>query len=90
MSETVIVAIISFVGTIAGSLMGVIATSKLLNYRVDKLEEKVEDIEQIRERINKCEETNQVQNTKLQYISNQLDENKEKIDKLLERVPANA
>lgn len=41
MSEAVLVAIISGVCTLLGSLAGVLATSKLTNYRLKKLEEQV-------------------------------------------------
>ena len=40
MSDTVLVAILSVVGTFGGSLLGILAANKLLNYRIDKVEEK--------------------------------------------------
>lgn len=42
MSDVVIVAIISFAGTILGSLFGIITANKLSNYRIEQLEKKVE------------------------------------------------
>lgn len=42
MSETIIVAILGFAGTVLGSLCGVLAANKLTNYRIQKLEEKVD------------------------------------------------
>ena len=42
MSETMIVALLGFAGTIVGSLCGVLAANKLTNYRIQKLEEKVD------------------------------------------------
>lgn len=41
MSDTVIVAIIGLCGSGLGSLIGVIASSKLTQYRIQKLEEQV-------------------------------------------------
>lgn len=41
MSEVVIVAIIGCLGSVLGSLLGIIATSKLTQYRLSQLEEKV-------------------------------------------------
>lgn len=41
MSEAVIVAILGFAGTLAGSLLGVLAAQKLTQYRLAQLEEKV-------------------------------------------------
>lgn len=40
MSETVLVAILSLVGTFGGSLLGILAANKLINYRIGKVEEK--------------------------------------------------
>lgn len=42
MSAEVVVALVSLVSTIAGSLCGVLASSRLTTYRIQELEEKVE------------------------------------------------
>lgn len=42
MDSTVIVGLFSLVGTCIGSLAGIIASNKLINYRLDKLEKKVD------------------------------------------------
>ena len=42
MSETVIVALLSLIGTLGGTLGGILATSKLSNYRIEQLEKKVD------------------------------------------------
>ena len=41
MTETVFVALIGFAGTLAGSLLGVLAAQKLTQYRLAQLEDKV-------------------------------------------------
>ena len=41
MENTVIVAVIGCLGSVLGSLLGIIATSKLTQYRLEQLEEKV-------------------------------------------------
>lgn len=41
MNEAIIVAILGFAGTLAGSLLGVLAAQKLTQYRLSQLEEKV-------------------------------------------------
>ena len=51
MSETVIVAMISLLGTLGGSLCGIIASSKLTSYRIQQLEEKVEKHNKVIERV---------------------------------------
>lgn len=42
MDNTVIVALISLLGTLAGSLSGIVISSKLTNYRLEQLEKKVD------------------------------------------------
>ena len=41
MTEAVIVAIIGFLGAVIGSGLGVLASAKLTNYRLEQLEKKV-------------------------------------------------
>lgn len=41
MNDVIIVAIIGCLGSVLGSLLGIIATSKLTQYRLGQLEEKV-------------------------------------------------
>ena len=42
MDHTIVVALISLAGTIIGSLGGILVSNKLTNYRIQKLEEKVD------------------------------------------------
>ena len=42
LSETIIIAILSLIGTFFGSLSGVITSAKLTNFRLKQLENKVE------------------------------------------------
>lgn len=42
MSDNIIVALLGLVGTLAGSFLGVIASQKLTQYRLDRLEKKVD------------------------------------------------
>lgn len=41
MSEAVIIALIGFAGAVVGSALGVLASAKLTNYRLEQLEKKV-------------------------------------------------
>lgn len=50
MDSTIIVAIISFIGTCFGTIGGIVASSKLINYRLSELEEKVKKHNNIIER----------------------------------------
>ena len=42
MSETVIVALIAFCGTLLGTFGGIVTSSKLTSYRIEQLEKKVD------------------------------------------------
>lgn len=42
LNDTVIIAIISFLGTILGTFSGIVTSSKLTNYRLEQLEKKVD------------------------------------------------
>ena len=42
MSETVLVAVLALVGTLGGSLLGILAANKLTNYRIEQLEKQLE------------------------------------------------
>lgn len=55
MSEEIIVALLSFAGTLAGSLLGVLAAQKLTQYRLAQLEEKVNRHNNLIERTYKLE-----------------------------------
>lgn len=55
MSETIIVAVISLIGTLGGSLGGILVANKLTNYRVEQLEKKVEKHNSVVERTFKLE-----------------------------------
>ncbi len=50
-----IVAILSLIGTLGGSLFGILAASKLTNYRIQQLEEKVEKHNKVIDRVYKLE-----------------------------------
>lgn len=41
MTDAIIVAIISLFGTLGGSLLGILTSAKLTNYRIEQLEKKV-------------------------------------------------
>ncbi len=51
MNSTIIVALISLVGTLAGSLGGILVSSKLTNYRIEQLEKKVDKHNNFAEKI---------------------------------------
>ena len=55
MDSTIIVAVISFVGTLLGTIGGILAANKLTNYRIEQLEKKVDKHNTVIERTFKLE-----------------------------------
>ena len=55
MNDTVVVAAFSLTRTVIGSLMGILTANKLVNYRLKKLEEKVQAHNNLIERTYKLE-----------------------------------
>lgn len=56
MDKEIIVALVSMAGTLLGSFCGIVTSSKLTNYRIEKLEEKVDKHNSFAERIPVAEE----------------------------------
>ena len=51
MEPEIVVALLSLVGTLGGSFLGVLASNKLINYRIQQLEKKVEKHKNLVERM---------------------------------------
>ncbi|MGI6152007.1 MAG: hypothetical protein ACOYIR_08685 [Christensenellales bacterium] len=51
MTDTVIVALLSLAGTAIGSVLGIFANNKLVVYRLEQLEKKVEQHNRVVERV---------------------------------------
>ncbi len=51
MAETIVVAVLALIGTLGGSWMGVRQSNKLVNWRIDKLEEEVRKHNRVVERL---------------------------------------
>lgn len=60
MSETVIIALISLLGTLGGTFGGILATSKLTNYRIEQLEKKVDKHNSLVERTFRLEDNDKL------------------------------
>lgn len=55
MNETILVAMLSLLGTLIGSFSGILTANKLINYRLQQLEEKVEKHNRVIERVYELE-----------------------------------
>ena len=70
MNTTIIVAIISFLGTGCGSILGILQANKLMVYRIKKLEEKVNQHNNLIERMYKVEDRAKSNSHRLDTIEN--------------------
>ena len=68
MTEVVIVAILSLVGTLIGSLAGILTANKLVVYRIDQLEKKVEKHNNVIERVYKLEKEEAVMQEEIDQL----------------------
>lgn len=74
MSETVIVTIISFTGTLLGTLGGIIASAKLTLYRIEQLEKKVDKHNNVIERTFKIEERTSVVEEQIKAANHRIED----------------
>lgn len=68
MSEVVFVAILSLVGTLIGTFGGIMAANKLVVYRIDQLEKKVEKHNNVIERVYKLEKDEAVMQEEIDHL----------------------
>lgn len=74
MESEVIVALLSLVGTLGGSCLGVVASGKLTHHRLEQLEKKVDKHNQVVERVFKLEETMSSMKHRMTNAENELKE----------------
>ena len=72
--EAVIVALIGLAGSAAGSLCGVLVSSKLTQYRLEQLEKKVEVHNQVIDRVYKLEERKELQEEKIKVANHRIED----------------
>lgn len=73
MDSTIIVALLSLLGTLIGSLGGIIASNKLVIYRIQELEKKVNKHNEVIERVYKLEEHEAIMDAELKSIRDKRD-----------------
>ncbi len=74
MSESLVVALLSLAGTLLGSLAGVLASSRLTNYRLEQLERKVQAHNNLVDKTYKLEGRLEVQEEKWKVINHRIDD----------------
>lgn len=74
MSETIIVALLSLAGTLMGSLFGILAANKLVIYRIEQLEKKVEKHNNVLERVYALEKDEAVIKEEIKVANHRIDD----------------
>lgn len=68
MNDSVIVALLSLVGTLGGSFCGILTANKLTNYRIEQLEAKVEKHNKVIERVYNLEKHEAVIEEEIEHL----------------------
>lgn len=74
MSESIIVPLLSLLGTILGTFGGILTASKLTNYRIEQLEKKVEKHNHVIERVYELEKQEAVMDEEIKTMSHRIEE----------------
>lgn len=76
MSSELIIAILSCLGTIAGSITGILVSNRLSNYRIEQLEKKIDkyanNMDEIKERLIIVEQSTKSAHNRLDDVVAQL------------------
>ena len=67
--ETIVVAVLSLIGTLAGAYLSNKKSSALITYRLERLEEKANGINTIEERVYRIEENQSVVDEKIKNMN---------------------
>ncbi len=74
MNETVLVAMLSLFGTLIGSFGGVITANRLVNFRLQELEKKVEKHNQVIDRVYRLEMQGAVREEEIKVANHRIDD----------------
>lgn len=81
MTEGIIVALIGFAGSAIGTLIGIVVNTKLTNYRLEQLENKVNKHNNLIDRTYKLEQTATLQAEKMAVVNHRIDDLEEAMRK---------
>jgi len=72
MSETVVVGLLSLVGTLGGTFGGILTANRLTNYRLERLEKQVEKHNNVIDRVYKLEQADAVEEEEIKVINHRI------------------
>ena len=81
MTEPIIVALIGLSGSALGSLIGVLTSSRLTQYRLEQLEKKVQAHNNLIDRMYKREEHDEIADEKIKVINHRIDDLERSVNK---------
>ena len=74
MDNTIVIALISFAGTLFGTFGGIVTSQKLVNYRIEQLEKKVEKHNNVIERVFELEKDKAVFEEEMKVANHRIDD----------------
>ena len=74
MSDAVLAALIGLAGSGIGSVLGILVSSKLTQYRLEQLEKKVEVHNKVIDRVYKLEERTELQEDTIRVANHRIDD----------------
>lgn len=74
MTEPILVAVLALVGTLVGSLGGILAANKLTNYRIEQLEKKVAEHNNLVSRLYAVEKHEAVMEEEIKVANHRIDD----------------
>ncbi len=74
MSDAVLVALIGLAGSGLGSVLGILVSTKLTQYRLEQLEKKVEVHNKVIDRVYKLEERTELQEEKIKVANHRIED----------------
>lgn len=74
MTTEIIVALITLVGTLIGTFSGIVVGTKLINYRIEQLEKKVDKHNQVIDRVYKLEKQDAVHNEEIKVANHRIED----------------
>lgn len=74
MTEAIIVAVLSLIGTLGGTFGGIMAANKLTNYRIEQLEKKVAEHNNLVSRLYAVEKQEAVMEEEIKVANHRIDD----------------
>lgn len=81
MGNDIWIALISLVGTFAGTIGGILTSNKLTGYRIEQLEKKMEKYNNLIERTFRLEESATLQEEKIKVANHRIDDLEKKAER---------